>query len=256
MLIARSGAAALTLWNLRSERTFVVQEYLLDAAALPMSIEAFRMMGAAIAGLHAASAQLAGTEPAVAALPKFDAFRCARRAAWRTLRQGHLRMPRYLGLLRQVERLRRAAYRADYRCDPLVVHGDVNPMNFIAMPDQQVLIVDFDNACRDNPVHDIARGLAHLGLFSNPDSGTRRFPTEAPAVREQAVASFLDGYAAESGQPVPVAWNALGHTVQAVGIELICLGLLNGWLKPGGVQQWLSQVKRLATIATAEASTA
>lgn len=127
-----------------------------------------------------------------------------------------------------VAQLRDKAASSGYLSLVQLIHGDVNPTNFVYHPDDSVAaIVDFDNCCHDHPVHDVARGLVHIGCLPT-DPGSGRFAGFRDPFGDEPALAFLHGYREQATRWEEIQ-AVLPETAGCIAAELCALGLLDGW---------------------------
>lgn len=110
----------------------------------------------------------------------------------------------------------------------LYVHGDFNPWNIIFDSNGDVAgITDFDNACFDNPVHDIAECLVDYCFMQYRPYSTRF--EKVPHEFDQDLAfHIIKGYREVNEKMFQSTIKFLPSAVTAIFIELCSLGLLRG----------------------------
>jgi Ser/Thr protein kinase RdoA (MazF antagonist) len=129
-----------------------------------------------------------------------------------------------------VGKCRDDAYAAGYGGSVIPVHGDYNPFNLIFAHGSDAVagVVDFDNACMDDPAHDLAEALVRFGWvnYRGLSSAYGRVPTSFDRTSLDAV---LRGYrdvdeaAADRMRPL------LPPVMTAIALELAAIGLLSSY---------------------------
>lgn len=125
-----------------------------------------------------------------------------------------------------------------------IAHGDLNPMNYIFSHSGSVLgLIDFDNACKTDPLVDIAEGLLTFsGITYRSDSS--RFED----MRDLAFSpfqQFLEGYA-EYCPLMPSDIEVLPLLVGTACIRLASLGLIRGDWPISSVSQHAENILNVA----------
>ncbi|MDG4763007.1 phosphotransferase [Solwaraspora sp. WMMD406] len=133
-------------------------------------------------------------------------------------------------LLDTIDHCRRAARAAGYGDTVLPVHGDYNPFNLLYDLDSDVVagVVDFDNACLDDPAHDIGEIVVRFAWmrYRGLSSAYGAVPDQFCDAQLEAV---LGGYLDANEQVGRKALPLLPHVVTAVATELAAIGLLAGY---------------------------
>jgi len=109
------------------------------------------------------------------------------------------------------------------------VHGDYNPWNLVfpKKKSSSIKVIDFDNSCVDNPVHDIAEGLVHFS-FINYKNQTTIYEKPPTGFDEALAKSFLSGYIKSNRKMFYKIKEYLPEAIASIVIELSALGLVCG----------------------------
>ncbi|MDD4352894.1 MAG: phosphotransferase [Candidatus Nanoarchaeia archaeon] len=127
----------------------------------------------------------------------------------------------------------------------LPIHGDYNPFNLIFSKKKDIIaLIDFDNFCFDNPVHDIAEGLIRFSYlkFGKLTSNYEDIPNEYN--KEHAV-SFINSYKKFN----PLIYSKIKNYIKEVciilAIEFSALGILCDYYEPEKIKLLLKSIKNL-----------
>lgn len=129
-----------------------------------------------------------------------------------------------------IKRCRDRAYEAGYGSRPMPVHGDFNPYNLVF--DEQgvnvAAIIDFDNACLDDPMHDVAEAVVRFAWMNY--RGVSSAYGDVPEVfRADQATAILDGYRVTADESLSRALPFLPEVITAIAVELAAIGLLSAY---------------------------
>lgn len=121
--------------------------------------------------------------------------------------------------------IKRKAFEKGYQNDSIIVHGDYNPANLIyeKASNSVKAVVDFNNMCVDNPVHDIAEGIVHFSYIKYRRH-TTFYKALPKGINIEQFTSFLDGY--EDKEQLDKAKAYLPEAIASIVLELSALGMI------------------------------
>lgn len=107
------------------------------------------------------------------------------------------------------------------------VHGDFNPSNLIFKNSKVKGVIDFDNSCIDNPIHDLAEALVHFS-FLKYKKHSSLFKNEISSFNESLFNEFIKAYLDEFPENKLIVQIFLKDSLKVVLIELLSLALICG----------------------------
>ncbi|GAB2329490.1 phosphotransferase [Streptomyces griseoincarnatus] len=133
-------------------------------------------------------------------------------------------------MLTTIDRCRTGAYTLGYGTAVAPVHGDYNPFNLLYAPESDAVagVLDFDNACLDDPAHDIAEMIVRFAWMKYRGLSSAYGPVPEQ-LSEEALAAVLGGYLAANEHTARRCLPLLPQVVTAVALELAAIGLLAGY---------------------------
>lgn len=129
-----------------------------------------------------------------------------------------------------VERCHTDAINAGYGRVVLGVHGDYNPFNLLFDTGERsvVGVVDFDNACVDDPAHDLGEAVVRFAWMRY--RGLSSMYGEVPETFDQAaIDCLLTSYTAADNRLLDHCLPILAEVITAVSLELAAIGLLSSY---------------------------
>ncbi len=137
-----------------------------------------------------------------------------------------------------------------YGARPTAVHGDFNPYNLI-FGDQGVrAIVDFDNACIDDPAHDLAEALVRYAWMRY--EGLSSSYGEVPnGYRDAVAAALASGYREANPEGFAAAAPHLPDVMTAIALELSAIGLLASYYSSEDVDRLAVNARELRGLSAA-----
>lgn len=119
------------------------------------------------------------------------------------------------------------AYQKNYQKLKICIHGDYNPYNLLYNKEKVIGIIDFDNSCIDNPIHDISEGLVHFS-YINYKPFTTYYHSPPMEFNSNLFSSFLKGYLDEYPDTLKEVFKYLPETIATITYELSALGFVCG----------------------------
>ena len=131
-----------------------------------------------------------------------------------------------------------------YNNTNIYIHGDYNPTNVLFSDNGNVIaILDFDDCCIDNPIHDVSVALLHLCCFSYKK--TFNFDCLQDDFDISTACIFLDGYLTELENPQLYNPKLLLPSLKIIACKLFILGLMVGELKVSHFTRVIKIIKKL-----------
>ena len=127
----------------------------------------------------------------------------------------------------------------------IYIHGDYNPTNVLFSDNGSIIaILDFDNCCIDNPIHDVAVALLHVCCFSYKETSFNfKYLQDDFDIAKAHL--FLEGYLTELKNLHLYNAKLLLPALKIIACKLFILGLMVGELKITHFSRIMKVIKKL-----------
>ncbi len=122
------------------------------------------------------------------------------------------------------------AMQQGYQDAIIAIHGDYNPTNVLFDAQKNVVgVIDFDDCCLDNPMHDVGTALLHMCYFTfNPNAPFLEDSGKAQHQAKRHAQLFLENYVSTSFVKPTQIRPYVKNVVETVAIQLAALYLIKG----------------------------
>jgi Ser/Thr protein kinase RdoA (MazF antagonist) len=125
--------------------------------------------------------------------------------------------------------IKRSAILKGYEEILIPIHGDYNPTNIIFNDKNEVAgLIDFDDCCFDNPIHDILTAVLCMCYFTFENHAPLRLDKQKTDITLRKAQLFLDIYFKNSFFKEKQTEPYLEEAVEALAIQSLALYLIKG----------------------------
>ena len=129
----------------------------------------------------------------------------------------------------RLERIEISALQKGYNLISIPIHGDYNPTNILFDQKNQVSgVIDFDNCCITNPIHDVGTALLHISYFSFEKEVLPKCEGLQHENNLRNAKIFLDSYFQSAPVKPEQVLPYIEEVAEAVAIQLSTLYLIKG----------------------------
>ncbi|WP_168338467.1 phosphotransferase enzyme family protein [Candidatus Hepatobacter penaei] len=130
----------------------------------------------------------------------------------------------------RLDTLESTALKNGYNDIRIAIHGDYNPTNVLFDAQKNVVgVIDFDDCCLDNPIHDVGTALLHMHCFTfNPSAPFLAEDSDAEQQAKRHAQLFLENYVSTSFVKREEIRPYVKEVVETVAIQLAALYLIKG----------------------------